>query len=321
MNLSIEEKRSANFKITRVENGILLQQFPNIIYEHILAKGGTDTLEKNNIQFTVEKTLLLDSLTEDLNTPIKEICQKLSHLLHSCPDQTNTSDSIKQFINANKKQSVLEIYSEIKEQRLPGYELLTKGQKWYGHIYGRIGYSWPHFILWACCSSPGILIYKTTMFIESHWRILKRDYLYKFARPRLDLLCYVIVCKVRRNEIYPLLLQSSVTIWQELGYEHNTNESFIDDPDPDTSLQTGYNRNIEDENCEIMINKFKTLLNETHHYLDKSTNLPQRDKWLENIVPNFNALKQMVHQIKEYEHQKTMPRSWRDKTRNTFYWQ
>jgi hypothetical protein len=57
-------------------------------------------------------------------------------------------------------------------------------------------YSWPHFILWARCSSPDIIVYKTTMFIESHWRVLKRDHLYKFARPKLDLLCYVIICKV-----------------------------------------------------------------------------------------------------------------------------
>ncbi|RIA96642.1 hypothetical protein C1645_815191 [Glomus cerebriforme] len=158
-----------------------MSQLSNIIYKYILAKGRTDILEENNIQFTVKKTLLLNSLTEDLDTPIEEI-----------------HDSIKQFINTNKKQSISEIYSEIKEQQLSGYELLTKDQ---------------------------------------------------------------------RNEIYP-------TIWQELGYEQNTNEFFIDNPDPDISLQTGYDRNIKDENYEIMINKFKTLLNETHHYLDKFINLP-----------------------------------------------
>jgi hypothetical protein len=34
------------------------------------------------------------------------------------------------------------------------------------------------------------------MFIESHWRVLKRDHLYKFSRPRLDLLCHIIINKV-----------------------------------------------------------------------------------------------------------------------------
>ena len=57
-------------------------------------------------------------------------------------------------------------------------------------------YFWSHFIHWARCTSPNIIIHKTTMFIESHWKILKRDYLYKFTRPRLDLLCYIIISKV-----------------------------------------------------------------------------------------------------------------------------
>ena len=45
------------------------------------------------------------------------------------------------------------------------------------------------------------------MFIESHWRILKRDHLYKFTRPRLDLLCYIIISKVipRQLDRYNLL--------------------------------------------------------------------------------------------------------------------
>ena len=68
-------------------------------------------------------------------------------------------------------------------------------------------YSWSHFIHWARCTSPNIIIHKTTMFIESHWRILKRDHLYKFTRPRLDLLCYIIISKVipRQLDRYNLL--------------------------------------------------------------------------------------------------------------------
>jgi hypothetical protein len=59
----------------------------------------------------------------------------------------------------------------------------------------------------------------------------------------------------------------------------------------------------------------------TRYYLDKSVDLLQRKKWLENIAPNFNSLEKMVRQIKEHENRLTMPRSWKDKTRNTFYWQ
>lgn len=54
-----------------------------------------------------------------------------------------------------------------------------------------------HWALWARSSYNKISILRTTMVIESHWRMIKRDHLYKFNRPRLDLLCFVIVQKVK----------------------------------------------------------------------------------------------------------------------------
>ncbi|RIB12298.1 hypothetical protein C2G38_2201005 [Gigaspora rosea] len=44
------------------------------------------------------------------------------------------------------------------------------------------------------------------MILECHWRILKRDFLYKFNRPCLDVLCYVII-----NKMLPKLLHLLVT--------------------------------------------------------------------------------------------------------------
>ena len=34
------------------------------------------------------------------------------------------------------------------------------------------------------------------MFVEGHWKVLKRDFLYKFFRPRLDFLTYIILEKL-----------------------------------------------------------------------------------------------------------------------------
>jgi hypothetical protein len=41
-----------------------------------------------------------------------------------------------------------------------------------------------------------ISVLKTTMFVEAHWKVLKRDFLYKFFRPRFDLVIYIINKKV-----------------------------------------------------------------------------------------------------------------------------
>jgi hypothetical protein len=40
---------------------------------------------------------------------------KLNHILHSCPDYINVTNTIKEYINANIKLSVLKIYHEIKK--------------------------------------------------------------------------------------------------------------------------------------------------------------------------------------------------------------
>jgi hypothetical protein len=60
---------------------------------------------------------------------------------------------------------------------------------------------------------------------------------------------------------------------------------------------------------------------QTQDLLDESISLSQRKKWLENVSSNFTPLEQMVQQIKEYKRQLTMPKTWKGKTKNTFYWQ
>lgn len=58
-------------------------------------------------------------------------------------------------------------------------------------------YSDQRWQLWArsTCENK-ISILRTTMFVEGHWRVIKRDFLYKFFRPRLDLVVYIIMSKV-----------------------------------------------------------------------------------------------------------------------------
>jgi len=49
------------------------------------------------------------------------------------------------------------------------------------------------WILWARAANPEIIcLFKTTMLIEAHWKVIKRDFLPKFFRLCLDLVTYVI---------------------------------------------------------------------------------------------------------------------------------
>ena len=84
---------------------------------------------------------------------------------------------------------VSEIYSYCRQQNLD-FAWAYLWNEWYSPT---------QWTLWARSSSNEISILRTTMVIESHWRMIKRDHLYKFNRPRLDLLCFVIVQKVITN--------------------------------------------------------------------------------------------------------------------------
>ncbi|KZS92320.1 hypothetical protein SISNIDRAFT_466734 [Sistotremastrum niveocremeum HHB9708] len=50
--------------------------------------------------------------------------------------------------------------------------------------------------LWSRSVHPDIPILKTTMMVESHWRRIKKDFLHHFHKPRIDLLCWILVEKL-----------------------------------------------------------------------------------------------------------------------------
>ncbi|KAF9476024.1 hypothetical protein BDN70DRAFT_935408 [Pholiota conissans] len=53
--------------------------------------------------------------------------------------------------------------------------------------------------LWARSSSPYLSRLRTTTGVENFWRQLKHNYLHNHARPRLDLLVWILVSKVTRS--------------------------------------------------------------------------------------------------------------------------
>ena len=53
------------------------------------------------------------------------------------------------------------------------------------------------WILWAHSAHPNMIpILKTTMMVESHWRRIKRDFLYHFSLPCIYLLVWILVKKL-----------------------------------------------------------------------------------------------------------------------------
>src|SRR3954453_4105531 len=106
-----------------------------------------------------------------------------------------TSDG--QFLSSTiiQKTAIQEMYEFCKENSLISLWSYLWGE-WYNDK------RWP---LWARSAyDEKISILKTTMFIEGHWKVIKRDFLYKFFRPRLDLVVYIIISKVMTHQVRKL---------------------------------------------------------------------------------------------------------------------
>ncbi|CAB4383214.1 unnamed protein product [Rhizophagus irregularis] len=134
-------------------------------------------------------------------------------------------------------EAVQEIYNFCQQNSLPRLWVYLWNE-WYGA---------ERWFLWlrAGCSNK-LSILKTNMFVEAHWKVLKRDFLYKFFRPRLDLVVFIIMEQVCGC---PAFLTSRFFICKHLVQQKGTvNSQFFDNvhrhhqyPFLDTSLSQNYN--------------------------------------------------------------------------------
>ncbi|CAB4383213.1 unnamed protein product [Rhizophagus irregularis] len=137
----------------------------------------------------------------------------------------------------NYNEAVQEIYNFCQQNSLPRLWVYLWNE-WYGA---------ERWFLWlrAGCSNK-LSILKTNMFVEAHWKVLKRDFLYKFFRPRLDLVVFIIMEQVCGC---PAFLTSRFFICKHLVQQKGTvNSQFFDNvhrhhqyPFLDTSLSQNYN--------------------------------------------------------------------------------
>ena len=115
---------------------------------------------------------------------LRPLVQKfMNNHLHQHP-LIPTADG--QFLSSNSiwTMAVEEAYNFCKKHSLP-WLWSYLWNEWYGPA--------DCWYLWfrAGCSNK-ISIFKTNMFVEAHWKVIKRDFLYEFFCPRLDLVVFII---------------------------------------------------------------------------------------------------------------------------------
>jgi len=77
------------------------------------------------------------------------------------------------------------------------------------------------------------------MFVKEHWKVLKRDFLYKFFCPRLDLVVFIIMKQVvphnerKFNQIFMVKREKAdwrfKKEWKELSTQVNSNNIYLTD--------------------------------------------------------------------------------------------
>ena len=88
-------------------------------------------------------------------------------------------------------------------------------------------YSHEQWKLWArSANAMEIPVLKTTMIVESHWRVLKHQFLHRFNRPRIDLVTSILVTRVMPDALVRMRAVKSgenrvkKTAWRK-GFQRN----------------------------------------------------------------------------------------------------
>ena len=165
----------------------------------------------------------------------KELCQLICNFMNKHLHQHPIIPTIDgQFLSSDViwTMAVEEAYNFCVQHSLP-------------HVWAYLWNEWyspERWKLWlraGCCDKISIL--KTNMFVEAHWKVLKRDFLYKFFRPRLDLVVYVIMEQViphnqRKFEQVFLLKREKAEWrkvfkkeWKELSMRTINNNTYLTD--------------------------------------------------------------------------------------------
>lgn len=139
----------------------------------------------------VEEEGRLEPANKDERDSVLEIMRRHFHLHPLIPDENGTFKSAETI----HRECAAEMYTWCKAR---GYYRL------WAYLFTS-WYSEGQWKLWARSAEPNsIPTVKTTMIVESHWRILKHNYLHRFNRPRVDLVVWILITLVIPDAIHKI---------------------------------------------------------------------------------------------------------------------
>ncbi len=283
-----------------------------------------------------------------------------------------------QFLSSNSiwSMAVEEAYNFCKQHFLP----------WLWVYLWNEWYSSDRWFLWfrAGCDDK-VSIFKTNMFVEAHWKVLKRDFLYKFFRPRLDLVVFIIMEQViphnQRKFEQIFIVEREKADWrkafkkewkhlakQPLNNMYSTDilhwicgcSAFLTSrflickhlvqQKGDIDIQffdqvhrhhqypfinialmdvDNFKQSIvqiscfegEDEDSVIYEEVYNRLIDVMERSLEilKDQRSKKNFKWVKGVEKNFKPIENMLAELSVYKRRRTMPRTFKDHSYNTLF--
>ncbi|RHZ75509.1 hypothetical protein Glove_213g137 [Diversispora epigaea] len=208
-------------------------------------------------------------------------------------------------------------------------------------------------------------VYLWNEWYKAYWKVLKRDFLYKFFRPRLDLVVFIIMEKVishqkRKFEQVFLVKQKKADccsffftncffickhLVQQKGivdvpffdqihrcYEYpflntlfqiNNSNQFLQitsniETIENEKLKVIEKENLENEECEELYNHLIDTMEKSLEIL-KDQQSKKNFKWIKGVEKNFIPIQKMLLEITLYKRRRVMPRTFKDHSCNTMF--
>ncbi|GBC02106.1 hypothetical protein RclHR1_04450014 [Rhizophagus clarus] len=196
------------------------------------------------------------------------------------------------------------------------------------------GYLWTHWyqndvwLLWARSASPDeICIFKTTMLTESHWKVIKRDYLPKFFCPRLDLVTYIMINRlIPHNE---MMLKKYLTGRQDPSWRKDFKHNWKQLSKKESLQTSDYLTDSERWICSYNVQEIPSteIFVEIENTLKRALQIVQGQhalsniQWAKSINKNIEGVRKMVCDIDKYENRITNPKTWKEHNKNTIFYE
>jgi len=96
---------------------------------------------------------------------------------------------------------------------------------------------------------------------------------------------------------------------------------FKDDLPQDDAYILPHDKTEDNEilNVKFKVKELYSLMDRAKIIIEKNTQMPNAEQWINSIDKNFNSLRKMVDDCERFDRKQKMPNTWEGRNHNTFW--